>query len=56
MSKPVSPRPLRKAAAICAYSQDDPPLRNRITALPSAARGRSGYARSRMSRPGVCER
>src|SRR5882757_3728593 len=31
MSKPVSPRPLRKAAAICAYSQDDPPLRNPIT-------------------------
>jgi len=24
MSKPVSPKPLRKVAAICAYSQDDP--------------------------------
>ena len=23
MSKPVSPKPLRKVAAICAYSQDD---------------------------------
>jgi hypothetical protein len=33
MSKPVSPRPLRKAAAICAYSQDDPPLRNLMRAI-----------------------
>ena len=33
MSKPVSPKPLRKVAAICAYSQDDPPLRNPIIGI-----------------------
>jgi hypothetical protein len=45
MSKPVSPRPLRKVAAICAYSQDDPPLRNPIIGIAvCCARAASGYA------------
>src|SRR5262249_51550158 len=45
MSKPVSPRPLRKAAAICAYSQDDPPLRNPIIGIAvCCARAASGHA------------
>jgi hypothetical protein len=45
MSKPVSPRPLRKVAAICAYSQDDPPLRNPIVGIAvCCARAASGYA------------
>jgi hypothetical protein len=45
MSKPVSPRPLRKAAAICAYSQDDPPLRNPIIGIAACcARAASGQA------------
>jgi hypothetical protein len=45
MSKPVSPKPLRKVAAICAYSQDDPPLRNPIIGIAvCCARAASGYA------------
>jgi hypothetical protein len=44
MSKPVSPRPLRKVAAICAYSQDDPPLRNPIIGIAvCCARAASGH-------------
>ena len=38
MSKPVSPKPLRKVAAICAYSQDDPPFEASLSpASPTAA-------------------
>ena len=33
MSKPVSQKPLRKVAAICAYSHDDPLLRNPIIGI-----------------------
>jgi hypothetical protein len=48
MSKPVSPKPLRKVAAICAYSQDDPPLRNPIIGIAvCCARAASGYATHR---------
>ena len=47
MSKPVSPKPLRKVAAICAYSQDDPPLRNPIIGIAVCARAASGYATHR---------
>ena len=45
MSKPVSPRPLRKVAAVCAYSHDDPLLRNPIIGIAvCCARAASGYA------------
>ena len=48
MSKPVSPKPLWKVAAICAYSQDDPPLRNPIIGIAvCCARAASGYATHR---------
>ena len=47
MSKPVSPKPLRKVAAICAYSQDDPPLRNPMS-LASPVLLRAAAPRARL--------